>query len=87
MATRRKSNSENGEITFEQAVADLEETVRLLEVGQMPIAESTALYEKGMKLSRMCSEMLASTELRITQIQTEYGEQTRQLQTEDSLDN
>ena len=30
-----------------------------------------------MKLARVCSEMLATAELRITQVQTAYGEQMR----------
>ena len=37
-------------------------------------------YEEGMKLARVCSEMLASAELRITRIQTAYGEQMRMLE-------
>ena len=41
----------------------------------MPLAESTGLYERGMRLARICSEMLAAAELKITRIQTAYGEQ------------
>ena len=32
-----------------------------------------------MKLARLCNEMLVSAELRITRIQTRYGEQMRML--------
>ena len=64
-------------MTFEQALAELDETVRALEAGQLPLAEATRLYEKGMRLSRICSEMLAGAELRISRIQTAYGEQMR----------
>ena len=65
------------ELTFEQAIARLDETVEALEAGDVPLAEATRLYEQGMKLARVCSEMLATAELRITQIQTAYGEQMR----------
>ncbi len=65
------------DLTFEQALARLDETVETLEAGDLPLAEATRLYENGMKLARVCSEMLAAAELKITQIQTAYGEQMR----------
>ena len=71
--------SENSatELTFEQALARLDETVRALEAGDLPLDEATRLYERGMKLARTCNEMLASAELKITKIRTAYGEQMR----------
>jgi exodeoxyribonuclease VII small subunit len=66
-----------GALSFEQALARLDDTVEALEAGELPLAEATSLYEKGMKLARVCSEMLAAAELKITQIQTAYGEQMR----------
>ncbi len=65
------------ELTFEQALAKLDETVRALEAGDLPLDEATRLYEQGMKLARTCNEMLASAELKITKIRTAYGEQMR----------
>ena len=65
------------ELTFEQALARLDETVRALETGDLPLDEATRLYEEGMKLARTCNEMLASAELKITKIRTAYGEQMR----------
>ena len=65
------------ELTFEQALARLDETVRALEAGDLPLDEATRLYERGMKLAQTCNEMLASAELRITKIRTAYGEQMR----------
>ena len=65
------------ELTFEQALARLDETVRALEAGDLPLDEATRLYEQGMKLARTCNEMLASAELRITKIRAAYGEQMR----------
>jgi exodeoxyribonuclease VII small subunit len=85
-----KNNSKNsdpniGDLTFEQALNRLDDTVKVLEAGGLPLAESTRLYEEGMKLARICSEMLASAELRITRIQTAYGEQMRFLAEESVL--
>lgn len=71
------SEASAAELTFEQALARLDETVRALEAGDLPLDEATRLYEQGMKLARTCNEMLASAELRITKIRTAYGEQMR----------
>ena len=71
------SEASAAELTFEQALARLDETVRALEAGDLPLDEATRLYEEGMKLARTCNEMLASAELRITKIRTAYGEQMR----------
>ena len=67
----------SGDMTFEQALARLDETVQALEAGELPLSDATRLYEKGMRLARICSEMLAAAELKIAQIQTAYGEQMR----------
>ena len=65
------------DLTFERALQRLDETVQSLEKGGLALNDATQLYEDGMKLARMCSEMLASAELRINRIQTAFGEQMR----------
>ncbi len=69
--------ADTDDLTFEEALAQLDETVGALEAGDLPLAAATQLYERGMKLARICSEMLAAAELKITRIQTAYGEQMR----------
>ena len=64
----------DSDITFEDALAHLEETVLKLESGGIPLQEATSLYKDGMKLARKCSQILAAAEMKITQIQTAYGE-------------
>ena len=70
-------------LSFEEAVSLLEQTVQALESGGLTLAESTAMYERGMKLARICNEMLNSAEVRITRIRTTYGEQMRMVAPED----
>ena len=60
---------------FEEALGRLEETVRALESGGLSLEEATKLYEDGVKLARVCNEILTSAELRISRIRTSYGEQ------------
>ena len=74
------SNSKNNEeLSFEEAYGRLEDTVHSLEEGGIPLAEATRLFEEGMRLARICNEFLSSAELRITRLQTAFGEQMRLL--------
>jgi exodeoxyribonuclease VII small subunit len=56
------------ELTFEQAFAALEETVRQLELGDLPLAEALALFERGAKLAELCERQLNEAELRVRQL-------------------
>jgi exodeoxyribonuclease VII small subunit len=56
------------QLTFEQAYAQLEEIVTRLETGDLPLAESVALYERGQQLARLCGAMLDTAELRVQQL-------------------
>lgn len=63
------SQSENYEISsFEGVYAKLEETVRLLEEGNLTLAESTGLFEEGIRLAGICNDILSATELRISKL-------------------
>tara|TARA_Y100000588_G_C14273166_1_gene933225 strand:+ start:614 stop:862 length:249 start_codon:yes stop_codon:yes gene_type:complete len=69
-------NLNNENITFEQALSKLDEAVKAIEAGGLTLSQSTQLFEEGMKLARICSDMLTSAELKISRIRTAYGEQT-----------
>ena len=56
-------NFEN--ITFEQALARLEEIVRSLENGSAPLDDSLAMFEEGISLVRFCSDKLENAENKI----------------------
>ena len=53
------------EMTFEQALAELERIVRELENGQIGLEESLACYEKGIGLLKRCYGQLQQAEQRI----------------------
>ena len=74
MAEENKSDDEFKDLTFEQALEQLEETVRAMEAGELSLQETTALFERGMRLANYCGDLLSKAELKITQIQTDYGE-------------
>lgn len=56
------------EQSFEAQLAELETLVSQLEQGQVPLADALAAFEKGMALSKACSEKLKQAEQRITEV-------------------
>jgi len=52
-------------VNFEKAMADLERIVDKLEKGDLPLGESLALFEKGVKLTRYLREELAKAEKKV----------------------
>ena len=56
------------ELSFEAALARLEEIVRLLERGEAPLDQSIDLYQEGDRLKRLCEERLTSAQARIDAI-------------------
>jgi len=62
------------ELTFEEAFAELEETVRRLEAGGLTLEESLALYERGQALAARCNHQLDQAELKVRQL-TPEGEE------------
>ena len=57
--------NEQKELNFEEAMARLEQIVRALEGGNVPLDESLTLYEEGVKLVKLCSTRLENAEKRI----------------------
>ena len=52
-------------VDFETALAELEEIVRQLESGELPLADSLASYEKGVERLRQCYQTLDAAEARV----------------------
>ncbi len=53
---------------FEEAMKELEETVKKLENGETTLDESMELFEKGIALSRTCQKLLDEAQLKITKL-------------------
>jgi len=58
--------------TFEAIYTRLEETVQRLEEGGLPLDESIALFEEGMRLAQRCRTLLDGAELRVTALSEEF---------------
>jgi exodeoxyribonuclease VII small subunit len=55
-------------MSFEAALAELEQIVRSLEQGQAPLDESIELYKRGDRLKRHCEARLKDAQARIEKI-------------------
>ncbi len=55
-------------LTFESAMKQLEETVRKLESGELPLSESIEQYKSAMQLVLYCRKQLDNAELQIEQL-------------------
>lgn len=53
-------------VDFEKSMKELEEIVAKLEKGDLNLDESVEEFEKGMKISKECNEILEDAEKRIT---------------------
>lgn len=55
-------------LSFEEALAELEQIVAKLEGGQAPLAQSIEIYERGEALKKHCEALLKQAEMRIEKI-------------------
>ena len=62
------------DLTFEEAIQNLENIVNELETGKLTLDESVKKFEEGMKISKDCSKLLEDAEKRITIILEKNGE-------------
>lgn len=54
--------------TFETSVARLDEIVRKLERGDLPLEDSLKLFEEGTALVKSCSKLLDEAELKVVKL-------------------
>ena len=60
--------SKNEDLSFEEALAKLEEIVTQLEAGHLNLEQSLALFEQGQALAKQCDQQLSEASLRVEQL-------------------
>ena len=65
MARPRPTGSPDPEVTFEQAMSELEEIVHVLEDSRLPLDELVEKYERGALLLGICQKRLNAAQQRI----------------------
>ena len=69
---------------FEDALEKLENIVREMEAGEMPLDAALKSFEEGIRLIRFCSAKLDETERRVEQLlEKENSLQTKNFQDDD----
>jgi exodeoxyribonuclease VII small subunit len=61
-------NTDVAKLSFEKALAELEQIVQRLERGDVALEESVTIYERGEVLKRRCEELLRAAEARVEKI-------------------
>ncbi len=62
------------ELSFEESLINLEEIVKKLEVGDVPLDDAIDEFNKAMKLAKACDEKLKKAEEAITKLVKDNGE-------------
>ena len=60
-------------LSFEKALAELEQIVRSLEGGNVPLEESIAIYARGEALKSHCDKLLRVAEAKVDKIRLDAG--------------
>jgi len=56
------------ELTYENALEELNSVVQKLEVEELSLEEALAYFERGQNLAQYCAKLLDQTELKVEQI-------------------
>ncbi len=59
---------EINQMTFEEAMDELETVVRQLETGKIKLDEAVAVYERGIKLKELCENKLKQAKSKIDKL-------------------
>ena len=67
------AKTEEKELTFEESLEKLENIVKKLESGEVPLDDAINEFSTAMKLAKSCDEKLKSAEEAITKIVADDG--------------
>ena len=56
------------QLSYEQALAELDQLIKKLETGTIELAQSIASYERGVALAGRCSRLLEETERKVQRL-------------------
>lgn len=70
MAKSKLNEDESGEMSFETAMGSLEQAVRKLESGALPLDQMLAEYAKAVEFVQVCHSHLEGARRRIAQLQS-----------------
>jgi len=65
MSKPAKQSSAAADLSFEQALSELEKLVAKIEDGSLSLEQALAAHKRGLELARFCQEKLASAEQQV----------------------
>lgn len=65
--------AKENELSFEETLANLEEIVKKLETGEVPLDDAISEFNKAMKLAKTCDDKLKNAEDAITKLVGDDG--------------
>jgi exodeoxyribonuclease VII small subunit len=67
-SSSKKIEKAVGELSYEEALSELERIVIALEDGQSQLEEAIGLFERGQALAARCGVLLEAAELKVKQV-------------------
>jgi exodeoxyribonuclease VII small subunit len=63
--------SKPSELSFEQALAELEKIVSKMESGELPLEQALATHKRGLELARFCQQRLEAAQQQVKVLEGE----------------
>jgi exodeoxyribonuclease VII small subunit len=77
--THKGGKEEKLEISFETALAQLEDVIHQMETGESPLESLVENYQSGIRLLKLCRSKIELAEMKVKQVTAQSGN----LETED----
>ena len=74
MGKSEKQMEDKAELSFEQALANLEEIIQRMESGEAPLDSLVTNYQNGIRMLKFCRKKIESAEMKIRKVQEKDGE-------------
>jgi exodeoxyribonuclease VII small subunit len=73
MGKSEKQMEDKVELSFEQALVNLEEIIQRMESGEAPLDSLVTNYQNGIKMLKFCRGKIEAAELKIKEVQEKDG--------------
>ena len=84
MPDTNKTADSDPNLSFEQALANLEDIIHQMESGKAPLESLVNHYQTGVKMLKLCRKKLSSAEMKIKEVQ-EIGDDFKEIDFENNL--
>ena len=73
MGISEKQSDDDAELSFEQALTNLEEIIQRMESGEAPLDSLVKNYQNGLKMLNFCRGKIEAAEMKIKEVQEKNG--------------